>query len=68
MKRIDINYGGQHYSVSGRDYDDVREEITAGLASGHAWLRVNVGEGENVACDLLISAGVPLALVPVSSA
>ncbi|ANJ27112.1 hypothetical protein [Agromyces aureus] len=67
MKRIDIYYGGQHYSVSGREYEDVRQEILGGLASGQAWLRVNIGEGQDVPSDLLISPGVAISLVPIAA-
>ncbi|MFF2369146.1 hypothetical protein [Agromyces sp. NPDC058110] len=65
MKRIDVYYGGQHYSISGRDYDDVRNEILGSIASGPTWLRVNIGEGQNVPADLLVTPGVPLSLVAV---
>jgi len=67
MKRIDIYYAGQHYSVSGREYEDLRQEILDGIAAGRAWLRVNIGEGQNVPCDLLISPGVPISLVPIAA-
>lgn len=65
MKRIDVYYGGQHYSISGRDYDEVREEVLAAMAAGPTWIRANIGEGRNVAADLLITPGVLLSLVPV---
>jgi hypothetical protein len=65
MKRIDIYYGGQHYSVGGRRVDDLRAEIEAGLAAGTYWLEVNDGEGQLRAALLLLSPGVALAVVPV---
>lgn len=65
MKRIDIYYGGEHYSVGGRRVDDLRAEIEAGLAAGTYWLEVNDGEGEMHAALLLLSPGVSLAIVPV---
>ena len=45
MKRIDIYYGGDHYSVGGRRIEDLRAEIEAGLKAGTYWLEVNDGEG-----------------------
>lgn len=65
MKRIDVYYGGQHYSISGRDYEDVQHEILGAMSAGPSWLRVNIGEGRNVAADLLITPGVLLSLVPI---
>ena len=43
MKRIDIYYGGDHYSVGGRRLEDLRQEVEAGLAGGVHWLQVNDG-------------------------
>ena len=65
MKRIDIYYGGDHYSVGGRRLEDLRAEIEAGLGAGTYWLEVNDGEGEMRAAHLLLSPGVALAVVPV---
>lgn len=65
MKRIDIYYGGEHYSVGGRDIDDLRAEIEAGLDAGTYWLEVNDGEGQMRKALLLLSPGVALAVVPV---
>lgn len=65
MKRIDIYYGGEHYSVGGRRLADLRNEIESGLASGTHWLEVNDGEGTMRAAHLLITPGVPLAIVPI---
>ena len=65
MKRIDIYYGGEHYSVGGRDLADVTREIVEGVTSGPRWLEVNDGEGEVRTAFLLLSAGVPLAVVPI---
>ena len=65
MKRIDIYYGGEHYSVGGRDLGDVTREIVEGVTSGPRWLEVNDGEGEVRTAFLLLSAGVPLAVVPI---
>ena len=65
MKRIDIYYGGEHYSVGGRKLEDLREEVEAGLASGLYWLEVNDGEGMMRAAHLLLTPGVSLAIVPI---
>lgn len=65
MKRIDIYYGGEHYSVGKRRVEDLRTEIEAGLATGTYWLEVNDGEGQMRTALLLLSPGVALALVPV---
>lgn len=65
MKRIDIAYGGELYSIGGRDFDAVREEVTVGLESGHHWLHVNDGAGAPRHAFLLLTPGVPIALIPV---
>ena len=63
MMRVDIQYGGEHFSIGGRDLDDVKREITDGLASGSTyWLEVNSGEGQPRQALLAISPGVPIAL------
>lgn len=63
MKRIEILYGGETYTVGGRDYDDLKAEIVAALAAGHGWLPVNHGAGGVTATELLVTPGVPLALL-----
>jgi hypothetical protein len=65
MKRIDIYYGGDHYSIGGRRFEDLRDEIEAGLAGGPYWLEVNDGEGEMRVAYLLLMPGVPLAIIPI---
>ena len=65
MKRIDIYYGGEHYSVGGRDVAEVRDEIAEGITSGPRWLEVNDGEGDVRTAYLLLSPGVALTLVPI---
>jgi hypothetical protein len=65
MKRIDIEYGGQHFSVGGRELDDLLAEISEGLRDGPTWLEVNDGEGRRRDALLLIAPGVPLAVIPV---
>lgn len=65
MKRIDIYYGGDQYSVGGRELEALQREIATGLASGVHWLEVNQGEGRRRQAFLLLTAGVPLSIVPI---
>lgn len=65
MKRIDIYYGGEHYSIGGREVDDVMDDVTTGIASAPRWLEVNDGEGEVRTAYLLLSPGVALTVVPI---
>lgn len=66
MKRIDLMYGGQQYSIGNRDVDELLEEIVARLTESPAyWLEVNAGEGEPRPTQLLITRGVPLAITPI---
>lgn len=63
MKRIYVIYEGTTYSVSGREPEDLRQEITDAARSGEPhWLRVNYGEGTPAATDLLLVSGVGIAL------
>ena len=65
MKRVDIQYGGEHFSIGGRDLDDVRREISDGLDSGSTfWLEVNSGEGQPRPAWLAITPGVSISLSP----
>ena len=67
MKRIDVEYGGSHYSIGGRDLDDVQAEIAAAMnADGVAWLQVNSGEGRARPAYLAISRGSAIALSPAT--
>jgi hypothetical protein len=66
MKRINIDYAGNHYSVGGRDVDQVQQEIEKIVTSGEpGWLTVNHGEGVPQEARLLITAGTPIALLPI---
>lgn len=65
MKRIDIIYGGNAYSLGDRDPNEVREEIAVAIRAGWGWFRVNSGEGRTVPADLLISSGVDVAIIQV---
>ena len=67
MKRIDIYYGGEHYSIAGRDLalDVVEVEIATAFDSGAThWLEVNSGEGRMRPSVLAITPGTPIALTP----
>jgi hypothetical protein len=66
MKRIDILYGGQQYSVGHRDIEELREEILKGTQNTPGyWLEVNSGEGAPRPAFLLITPGTDLALIPI---
>ncbi len=65
MKRVDIEYGGRLYSVGGRDPEELMREIEDGLVTGRHWMRVNDGEGMRRDALLLITPGVPIAIVPI---
>ncbi|WP_368497345.1 hypothetical protein [Herbiconiux sp. A18JL235] len=68
VKRINILYAGKQYSVSGRDIDEVKEEIRAAVESAvPTWLEVNVGEGKYKRADILISPGVDVAVVGIDA-
>ncbi|WP_036317699.1 hypothetical protein [Microbacterium sp. B24] len=64
MKRIDVHYGGNLYSVGGRALAEVQHEVERAAASG-GWLLVNDGEGARRDAYLWVAAGVPIALVPI---
>jgi hypothetical protein len=66
VKRVDLLYGGDRYSVAGRDIADLQKEIGDAVDAGRShWLRVNSGEGILEPAYLLVSPGVPLALLDV---
>ncbi|TAJ47827.1 MAG: hypothetical protein EPO52_06360 [Herbiconiux sp.] len=68
MKRINIIYGGKQYSVSGRDVDEMKEQIRAAVAAAEpSWLEVNVGEGKYKRADILLSPGVDLAVIGIDA-
>lgn len=66
MKRVEIIYDGQEYTIGGRDVDDVQAEIQAGLTGTEpVWLVVNHGEGRVQEARLLITAGVGISLIGI---
>lgn len=65
MKRIDIAYGGNSYSVGGRTLAELQEAVLHGLTGAGAWLEVNDGEGAERPAYLLITPGVDIALIPI---
>lgn len=62
MKRSLIRYGGEEY-VIGEPADDVTRAIDAILAAGGGWYEVGFGRGELRPTQLLITPGVPLAII-----
>ena len=66
MKRIEVIYGGVKYTIPNRDIADVQKEITDAIAGNSLhWLEANSGEGILEPAHLLISAGIPVAVVDV---
>ncbi|WP_382304280.1 hypothetical protein [Herbiconiux sp. UC225_62] len=66
MKRVNVFYGGQPYSIGYRTVESVQEEIESGLdVGGRTWLTVNYGEGQAQETKLLITPGVDIALVGI---
>lgn len=63
MKRIDVHYGGELYSV-GRDVAALQAEIVSLMDAG-GWLIVNDGEGMRRDAHLWIARGMPLSLIPI---
>jgi hypothetical protein len=66
MKRINILYGGKQYSISGRDVDEVKEEIRRAVESAvPTWYEVNIGEGKFKRADILLTSGIDIAVVGI---
>ena len=70
MKRIDIQYGGNMYSVGGRDLTELQRHIAdvATAPAGGGWMQVNDGEGEERPAYLLLTPGTSIAVIPVPDA
>ena len=66
MKRVNIMYGGNQYSVGQADVDAIKREIEAAHAAGGAhWIVVNYGEGRPQPAELLVGPGIPISLIPI---
>lgn len=65
MKRIDIDYGGQLYSIGNRELGDLQREISDGIRSGDYWLHVNDGEGQRRDAFLHLGPGVQITVIPI---
>jgi len=67
MKRIDVAYAGNSYSISGRDVTELQQQILDGIAGADRgfWLEVNHGEGQPRPTYLLITAATQVALTPI---
>lgn len=65
MKRIDIGYNGQVYSVGEIGYEELKARIIAAAQGPYEWLTVNYGEGRPQVADILIGPGIPISLLPV---
>jgi hypothetical protein len=66
VKRLEVLYGGGKYTIPNRELADVQKEITDAMASGAPhWLEANSGEGIVEPAYLLITTGIPVAVVDV---
>ena len=66
MKRLEVAYGGGRYSIPNRELAEVQDEIAEAITSGTPhWLQANSGEGILEPAYLLITSGVPIAVVDV---
>lgn len=66
MKRIEIIYDGQRYSVGGGDIDALRAKVeSVQTAAEPTWLDVFSDEGRPQPAQLLLLPGLPIALIPV---
>ncbi|KQQ06247.1 MULTISPECIES: hypothetical protein [unclassified Rathayibacter] len=67
MKRVEITYGGQPYSLHDTTAAEVRESVEKALdGSASRWLSVNQGEGEPRETSILITPGVAFAVADVA--
>jgi len=64
VKRIDVHYDGNLYTISNRELAEVQEEIAAAQREG-GWLLVNNGEGTRRDAYIWVRGGIPIALVPI---
>ena len=67
MKRINITYGGHHYTVGHRELTDLKAEIDMAILSGTPyWLTVNQGEGAFEKAEIMITAASSIAIIGVN--
>jgi hypothetical protein len=65
VKRIEIGYNGQVYSIGDVDLDELKARIAAAAVGAPVWLSVNYGEGRPQAAEILVGPGIPISLIPV---
>lgn len=67
MKRIDIRYDGEPYSIGDRELEGLIAEIEQGIAESPQgfWLEVNQGEGQPRPTFLRLTAHSDIALTPI---
>jgi len=66
MKRIDVLYDGQLYSIANRDIEELSAEILTRVQASEAfWLEVNSGEGQPRPTHILMAPGTAVALIPI---
>lgn len=65
MKRIDILYGGDLFSINEREVDELRAEIDDMIADGGGWLTVNMGDHTRREAHLRLTAHTHVVLAPV---
>lgn len=65
MKRINIGYNGQVYSIGETDLDQLKAQIASAVGGDPLWLSVNYGEGRLQTAQILVGRGIPISLMPV---
>lgn len=66
MKRVNIMYDGNQYSVGQADVELIKREIEAAhTAGGPRWITVNYGEGRPQPAELLVGPGIPISVIPI---
>lgn len=67
MKRVEIIYGGEPYSMHDTTAAAVRESVDKALeGAASRWLTVNQGEGEPRQTSILITPGVDFSVADVA--
>lgn len=65
MKRINIGYEGQMYSVGEADLEELKARILAAAQGEPTWVRVQYGEGRPQPAEILLGPGIAVSLMPV---